>query len=264
MVRAAKKVDYVVVCLGEQPTTERPSDIKELYLPEAQRDLVKAISKTGKPIILVLLEGRTRIISDIVPLADGILMAYYPGHEGGDAIADVLYGTVNPSGKLPITYQKHAAAPMPYLHTVSDRADNFGTYTDYDPQWPFGFGLSYTDFAYDTLKINDTLFTENDTIKVTVQVSNVGNRKGKEVVQLYLRDEFASLDPDFERLVRFKKVELEAGTSEEVEFYINKNDLAFVSASNEWITEDGTFTLSTGNRSDILKTVSFDYKQTLK
>lgn len=264
VVRAAKKADYVVVCLGEQPTTERPSDIKELYLPEAQRNLVKAISKTGKPIILVLLEGRTRIISDIVPLADGILMAYYPGHEGGNAIADVLYGTVNPSGKLPITYQKHAAAPMPYLHTVSDRADNFGTYTDYDPQWPFGFGLSYTDFAYDTLKINDTLFTENDTIKVTVQVSNVGNRKGKEVVQLYLRDEFASLDPDFERLVRFKKVELEAGTSQEVEFYINKNDLAFVSASNEWITEDGTFTLSTGNRSDILKTVSFDYKQTLK
>jgi len=264
VVRAAKKADYVVVCLGEQPTTERPSDIKELYLPEAQRDLVKAISKTGKPIILVLLEGRTRIISDIVPLADGILMAYYPGHEGGDAIADVLYGTVNPSGKLPITYQKHAAAPMPYLHTVSDRADNFGTYTDYDPQWPFGFGLSYTDFAYDTLKINDTLFAESDTIKVTVQVSNVGNRKGKEVVQLYLRDEFASLDPDFERLVRFKKVELEAGTSQEVEFYINKNDLAFVSASNKWITEDGTFTLSTGNRSDILKTVSFDYKQTLK
>ena len=264
VVRAAKKADYVVVCLGEQPTTERPSDIKELYLPEAQRNLVKAISKTGKPIILILLEGRTRIISDIVPLADGILMAYYPGHEGGNAIADVLYGTVNPSGKLPITYQKHAAAPMPYLHTVSDRADNFGTYTDYDPQWPFGFGLSYTDFAYDTLKINDTLFTENDTIKVTVQVSNVGNRKGKEVVQLYLRDEFASLDPDFERLVRFKKVELEAGTSQEVEFYINKNDLAFVSASNEWITEDGTFTLSTGNRSDILKTVSFDYKQTLK
>ena len=264
VVRAAKKADYVVVCLGEQPTTERPSDIKELYLPEAQRNLVKAISKTGKPIILVLLEGRTRIISDIVPLADGILMAYYPGHEGGNAIADVLYGTVNPSGKLPITYQKHAAAPMPYLHTVSDRADNFGTYTDYDPQWPFGFGLSYTDFAYDTLKINDTLFTENDTIKVTVQVSNVGNRKGKEVVQLYLRDEFASLDPDFERLVRFKKVELEAGTSQEVEFYINKNDLAFVSASNEWITEDGTFTLSTGNRSDILKTVSFDYKQILE
>ena len=264
VVRAAKKADYVVVCLGEQPTTERPSDIKELYLPEAQRNLVKAISKTGKPIILILLEGRTRIISDIVPLADGILMAYYPGHEGGNAIADVLYGTVNPSGKLPITYQKHAAAPMPYLHTVSDRADNFGTYTDYDPQWPFGFGLSYTDFAYDTLKINDTLFTESDTIKVTVQVRNTGNLKGKEVVQLYLRDEFASLDPDFERLVRFKKIELEAGTSQEVEFYINKNDLAFVSASNEWITEDGTFTLSTGNRSDILKTVSFDYKQTLK
>ncbi len=264
VVKAAKKSDCIVVCLGEQPRTERPSDIKELYLPEAQRNLVKALEKTGKPIVLVLLEGRSRIISDIVPLADGILMAYYPGHEGGDAIADILYGDVNPSGKLPISYQKHAAAPMPYLHTVTDRADNFGGYTDYDPQWPFGFGLSYTDFAYDTLKISDSLFSESDTLKVTVQISNIGNRTGKEVVQLYLRDDFASLDPDYERLVRFKKVELEPGTSKEIEFLLSQKDLAFVSATNEWITEEGSFTLSTGNRSDLLKTVSFEYQTTSK
>ena len=263
VVRAARKSDYVVVCLGEQPTTERPSDIKELYLPEAQRNLVKALKKTGKPIVLVLLEGRSRIISDIVPLADAILMAYYPGHEGGNAIADVLYGAVNPSGKLPITYQKHAAAAMPYLHTVTDRADNHGGYTDYDPQWPFGFGMSYTDFTYDSLKISQDSLSETDTLLVSVQISNVGSRKGKEVVQLYLRDDFASLDPDYERLVRFKKVELDPGTSQEIEFALSKKDLAFVSAANEWITESGSFTLSTGNRSDVLKTVSFEYKQNL-
>ena len=258
-VKAAKKSDYVIVCLGEQPATERPSDIKELHLPEAQRNLVKALKKTGKPIILVLLEGRTRIISDIVPMADGILMAYYPGQEGGDAIADILFGNVNPSGKLPLTYQKHAAAPMPYIHTVSDRADNSGGYTDYDPQWPFGFGLSYTNFSYDTIKINSTKLFDNDSLQVLIQLNNTGNRAGKEVVQLYLRDDYASLDPDYERLIRFKKVELQAGETKEIEFLINREDLAFVSAVNEWITEEGSFTLMTGNRIDVVKTAKFEY-----
>ena len=260
VVKAAKNSDYVIVCLGEQPATERPSDIKELYLPEVQRSLVKALKKTGKPIILVLLEGRTRIISDIVPMADGILMAYYPGHEGGDAIADILFGAVNPSGKLPLTYQKHAAAPMPYIHTVSDRADNSGGYTDYDPQWPFGFGLSYTNFTYDTITINTAELFGSDTLQVLVQLSNTGNRVGKEVVQLYLRDDFASLDPDYERLIRFKKVELQAGETKEIEFFLNKKDLDFVSAANEWVIEEGSFTLMTGNRMDVVKTAKFEYQ----
>jgi len=259
-VNAAKNSDYIIVCLGEQPSTERPSDIKQLHLPEAQRNLVKALKKTGKPIILVLLEGRTRIISDIVPMAEGILMAYYPGHEGGNAIADILFGAVNPSGKLPITYQKYGAAPMPYIHTVTDRADNSGGYTDYDPQWPFGFGLSYTNFSYDTIKINTSKLFGNDSLQVLIQLSNTGNRTGKEVVQLYLRDDYASLDPDYERLIRFKKVELQAGESKEIEFLINKEDLAFVSAENEWITENGSFTLMTGNRMDVIKTTKFEYQ----
>ena len=259
-VKAAKNSDYVIVCLGEQPATERPSDIKELHLPEAQRNLVKALKKTGKPIILVLLEGRTRIISDIVPMADGILMAYYPGHEGGDAIADILFGDVNPSGKLPLTYQKHAAAPMPYIHTVSDRTDNSGGYTDYDPQWPFGFGLSYTNFTYDTIKINTAELFGSDSLQVLIQLSNTGNRVGKEVVQLYLRDDYASLDPDYERLIRFKKIELQAGETKEIEFVLNKKDLAFVSAENEWIIEEGSFTLMTGNRMDVVKTAKFKYQ----
>jgi len=230
-----------------------------LYLPEAQRNLVKELKKTGKPIILVLLEGRTRIISDIVSIVDGILMAYYPGHEGGDALADILFGDVNPSGKLPLTYQKHAAAPMPYIHTVTDRADNFGGYTDYDPQWPFGFGLSYTNFSYDSIKLSSIKLGASDSLQVSIQISNIGNRTGKEVVQLYIRDDFASLDPDYERLIRFKKVELKSGETKEVTFTIREKDLAFVSASNEWISEEGSFTLTTGNRMNVFKSAQFDY-----
>ena len=259
VVDATKDYDYLVVCLGEQPATERPSDIKELYLPEAQRNLVKELKKTGKPIILVLLEGRTRIISDIVSIVDGILMAYYPGHEGGDALADILFGDVNPSGKLPLTYQKYAAAPMPYIHTVTDRADNFGGYTDYDPQWPFGFGLSYTNFSYDSIKLSSTKLGASDSLQVSIQISNIGNRTGKEVVQLYIRDDFASLDPDYERLIRFKKVELKSGETKEVTFTIREKDLAFVSATNEWISEEGSFTLTTGNRMNVFKSAQFDY-----
>ncbi len=261
VIEAVKGVDYVVVCLGEIPVTERPSDIDELYMPEAQRNLVKALKQTGKPIILVLLESRTRIIKDIVPLVKSIILAYYPGHEGGKAIADIIFGDINPSGKLPYSYQKNAATPMPYIHTVTDRADNFGGYTDYNPQWPFGFGLSYTTFSYDTITVSKPILSKDDILKVEIKLTNIGELAGKEVVQLYLRDEFASIDPDFEKLVRFQKIELQAGESKIVEFLLTKKDLAFVSADNEWIVEEGSFTLTTGNRDDILKIVQFEYKK---
>ena len=260
-VELAKNVDYIVVCLGEIPVTERPSDINELLMPEAQLNLVKELKKTGKPIILLLLEGRTRIIKDIVPLADGILMAYYPSQEGSRAIADILFGKVNPSGKLPYTYQKYAATPMPYIHTVTDRADNFGTYSDYSPQWPFGFGLSYTTFNYDEISISSPFLVNNDTLTVKIKVTNTGNRSGKEVVQLYLRDDFASIDPDFERLIRFQKIELKPKETKTISFKLTKKDLAFVSQNNKWIVEEGSFTLTTGNRADIVKSVKFVYKK---
>ena len=260
-VKEAENVDYIVVCLGEIPVTERPSDINELFLPEAQRNLVKQLKKTGKPLILVILEGRTRIIKDIVPLADGILLAYYPGNEGGRAVTDILFGDINPSGKLPYTYQKNAAAPMPYIHTVTDRADNFGTYTDYDPQWPFGFGLSYTTFNYDTIFVSSPLLSKSDTLKVSVKVTNTGKRAGKEVIQLFLRDDFASIDPDFERLIRFNKLEFKAGETKIIEFKITKNDLTFVSQKNIPITEAGSFSLTTGNRFDMVKSTKFQYEK---
>jgi beta-glucosidase len=191
-------------------------------------------------------------------------MAYYPGHEGGKAIADILFGEINPSGKLPLSYQKNAATPMPYLHTVTDRADNFGGYTDYDPQWPFGFGMSYTTFRYDTIYTNTKTLAGNDTLTVSISVTNTGHRAGKEVVQLYSRDDFASIDPDFERLVRFQKMNLKPQETKTVRFYLTKTDLAFVNEQNQWITEDGTFTLMTGNRKDIVKKALFNYKKDVR
>lgn len=255
----AQNVDYIVVCLGEIPTTERPSDINELILPEAQRNFIKELSKTKKPIILVLLEGRTRIISDIVPLVDGILMAYYPGHDGGKAIADILFGNVNPSGKLPYSYQRFNAAPMPYIHTVTDRADNFGGYTDYNPQWKFGFGMSYTTFRYDTIYVDKPILNGNDTLTISIKITNIGNREGKEVVQLYIRDDFATVESDFEKLIRFKKIDLKPKESKVVQFKITKKELSYVNQFNKWLVEEGTFTLMTGNRKDILKLIKFEY-----
>lgn len=260
VIEAAKNADYIIACLGELPVTERPSDIKELYMPEIQRDLVKQLAKTGKPLILLLFEGRTRLINDIVDKADGIFMCYYPGHEGGKAIADILFGDVNPSGKLPYSYQKHAAAPMPYLHTVTDRADNFGTYTDYDPQWPFGFGMSYTNISYNSIVVDKNEFTKNDTITVSIKLKNTGKYKGKEVVQLYLRDDFATVDPDFEKLIRFHKVELDKEESKTVQFKLTPEDLAYVSQNNEWLIEPGSFTLTVGNRANVTKSVKIFYK----
>lgn len=260
-VRKARQADYIVVVLGERPAAERPSDINELKLPEVQRSLVKKLAETGKPVILVLLQARGRIIRDIEPLAKAVLMAYYPGNEGGRAVAAVLSGDVNPSGKLPFSYQKYAAAPMPYLHTVSDRDDNEGGYTDYDPQWPFGFGLSYTKFSYDTLYTDKKLLTADDTLVVCVDVTNTGNRAGKEVVQIYMRDEYASVEPDFERLIRFEKVLLQAKERKTLEFKITKKELAFVGQNKEWITEPGTFILMVGDRNKQLKTTTFEYKK---
>ena len=260
VVKEAKHSDYVIVCLGEKLATERPSDIKSLEYPKVQLDLVKALSKTNKPIILILLEGRTRLISSIEPLVDAIIMGYYPGQEAAKPITDIIYGKINPSGKLPISYQKFGSTPMPYLHTVSDRSDNFGTYTDYDPLWPFGFGLSYTTYNYQSISCSSDTLKGIDSLSVKIRVCNSGSRKGKEVVQLYIRDEYASIDPDFEKLIAFKKIELNENECKDVVFSIDKSDLAFVNSENEWIVEDGLFTLRSGDRNKQLISCKINYQ----
>jgi beta-glucosidase len=243
-VRAAANVDYIIVCLGEKPATEKPSDIDNLEMPRVQLDLVKAMAKTGKLVILVLVEARPRVINEIEPLTAGILMAYLPGNEGGRAIAEVLYGDYNPSGKLPVTYPRYAGSIWPYDHTKSDRRDAGFGHEGFKPQFEFGFGLSYTDFIYSDLTLSrDTMFGQ-EPLEVSITVTNSGSRKGKEVVQLYTADLVASIVPAVKQLRRFEKVELAAGESRTIRFSLAESDLAFVDMKNTWITEEGEFTLT--------------------
>jgi beta-glucosidase len=247
-VKLAKDADVIIVCLGEVPATEKPSDINSLDMPFVQQQLVKELAATGKPIILVLVDGRPRLIGDIEPLVNAFVMAYLPGDEGGRAIADVLYGKVNPSGKLPYTYPKFSGNILPYNHKKADIRDVNWGFDGFYPQYEFGFGLSYTTFEYSNLKLNaDTLFG-NDVLAIEVMVKNTGKIAGKEVVQCYIHDVVASVAPDVKKLVRFSKIELAQGEQKLVTFTLNKSDLSFVGSTNQWITENGKFEVIVGNK----------------
>lgn len=240
-VRAAQSVDHVIVVLGEKPATEKPSDIEDLVLPQAQLDLVSNLAQTGKPITLVLLEARPRIISTVEPLANSILMAYLPGSEGGRAIAEVLYGDFNPCGKLPYTYPRHTGSIWSYDRTKADeRGGDFG-FDAFNPQYEFGHGLSYTQFKYDNLQIQSDTITASDPISISVDLTNTGQRAGQEVVQLYTADLVASVVPAVKRLRRFQKVAIDPGETKTIDFTLNAKDLAFVNQQNEWVTEPGAF-----------------------
>lgn len=248
-VMQAKKADCIVLCMGELPATEKPSDIEDLNMPEAQLELAKMLAATGKPMVLVLVQARPRIIRAIEPDADAILMAYLPGNEGGVAIADVLFGEVNPSGKLPMTYPRHTGSIWAYDHTKADiRDDNFG-FDGYNPQYVFGHGLSYTQFAYSDLRLSHDTLHGDSQIQVTVNVKNTGERAGKEVIQLYSSDLVASAVPAARQLRRYKKIALNPGEAKEVQFNLGAKDLAFVNANLEWVTETGAFELQIGDLS---------------
>jgi len=243
-VQMAKSSDVAIICLGELPSTERPGDIYTLDLPKEQQLIVEELSKTGIPIILVLVEGRPKIIRDIEPLSDAIVQAYLPGDQGASAIVDVLCGDINPSGKLPYTYPRHNGVIMHYDHKQSELI-NANTWKNdfYNPQWDFGFGLSYTTFEYSNMQItNKTLSSENKLL-VSVDVTNTGKMRGKEVVQLYVRDHFASISPSLRKLKRFTKIELEPSEKRTVAFTIGIEDLKFYGKENKWIVEEGKFSL---------------------
>jgi beta-glucosidase len=247
-VKQAANVDYIVVCLAEKPGTEKDGDIHDLNLDKAQQEFVKALSKTGKPIVFVMAFDRPRLIVEIEPFASGIIMAYLPGNEGGRAIADVLYGDVNPSGKLPFSYPKYPNALNTYDYKSTEDVAP-GQYMGVDFQYPFGAGLSYTTFAYADLKLSTDKWKGNDSLTVTVKVTNTGTKEGKEVVQLYTRDEFASITPSVKRLKGFQKINLKAGESKIVTFKLHRKDLGFVNSDNKWITEPGDFTVMVGGLS---------------
>lgn len=242
----ARSADIAVVCIGEETYTEKPGDIPDLSLPEAQINLVKAIAGTGTPIVLVLVEGRPRIIHEVTDLADAIVHAYLPGNEGGRAIADILYGDVNPSGKLPFTYPSAVNSLIPYDHKGTDLIDIHSGTDAFQPEFPFGYGLSYTTFTYSDLALSAKKMTADGQIDVQVTVTNTGERAGKEVVQIYVTDLVASITPPVKRLRSFEKIHLEAGASQTVEFRIAARDLAFVGKDNAWIVEPGHFELHVG------------------
>lgn len=249
-VNSAKYSDVAIVCLGELPSTERPGDIFTLDLPEQQQLIVKELGKTGIPIILVLVEGRPKIIREIEPLSDAILQAYLPGDQGANAIVDVLVGNVNPSGKLPYTYPRYNGVIMHYDHKQSELL-NANTWEEnyYNPQWDFGFGLSYTTFEYSNMKLSSKTINYDNEILISIDIKNTGNIIGKEVVQLYIRDHYATISPSLKKLKRFTKIELEPLEERTVSFTINNDDLKFYGKQNKWITEEGKFSVIVNNLS---------------
>ncbi len=237
-VEAAKQADVVIACIGEKTYCETPGNINDLTLEEAQLNLIAQLAATGKPVVLVLLEGRPRIIRPVVDKAGAIVMAYLPGMEGGTAIASVLFGDVNPSGKLSFTYPKYTGDFTLYDHKNSEK---------YDPQWGFGHGLSYTTFGYANLKLGQKTVAKGGTVAVSVDVTNTGKVAGKEIVQLFLRDLVRSVTPPTRQLKRFTKIELKPGETRTVKFELTTEDLSFIGRENMRIVEPGDFEVMIAN-----------------
>ncbi|HEY9046683.1 MAG TPA: glycoside hydrolase family 3 N-terminal domain-containing protein [Ohtaekwangia sp.] len=247
-VKAAATVDYIVACVGENSYTEKPGDLHELTLSANQVALVKALSKTGKPVILVLNEGRPRLISAIERDVQGVVHLYLPGNFGGDAAADILYGNVNPSGKLPYTYPMFANTLVTYDHKPSEEQSKMQGVYDYESdfaiQYPFGFGLSYTTFEYSDLQVSKASVTPEEKMTISVTVKNTGTREGKEVIQLFISDLYASVTPDVKRLRGFEKISLKPGESQKVTFTIGARDIAFVGKDMQWTVEKGDYEIN--------------------
>lgn len=251
--KAAANADVIVACIGENSYCETPGNLTDLYLSSNQRDMVKALAKTGKPIVLVVNEGRPRILADIEPLAKGIIDIIIPGNFGGDALAELMAGERNFSAKLPFTYPREINSLVTYDYKVSEEVGKMEGVYDYDArvnvQWPFGYGKSYTTFEYSDLKVDKTDFTPTDVLTVSVNVTNTGSRDGKEAVLLFSSDLVASIVPDNKRLRGFVKIALMPGETRTVKFTLPATDLAFVNARGQWTLEEGDFTIKVGNLS---------------
>lgn len=252
-VAAAKDADVIVACIGENSYTETPGNLTDLWLSENQRNLVKALAQTGKPVILVLNEGRPRLIADIEPLAQGIINILIPGNMGGDALANLVSGKSNFSGKMPYTYPKEINSLANYDFKKSEEVGTMEGAYDYNAkitqQWGFGYGLSYTTYKYSNLKVSQSDFRHGDIIKVSVDVKNTGKVAGKESVLLFSSDLIASMVPDGRRLRAFDKVELQPGETKTMTFELKADDLAFVGWDGKWRLEEGDFKLMIADQS---------------
>ena len=255
-VAAARGVDVIVACIGENSYCETPGNIDDLSLSANQTALVKALATTGKPIVLILSEGRPRIVREIEPLAAVVVDIMLPGNYGGDALAELLCGDANFSGRLPFTYPKYVNSLHTYDYKVSEHRETMEGMYNYDAtmdvQWPFGAGLGYTSFEYSDFKVKNARFKAGDVISISLKVKNTGKVAGKEAVILYSSDLVASIIPDVRRVRAFKKVELAPGKEATVEFSLPANDLAFVGADGRWTLEKGEFRLSSGGLSEIV------------
>lgn len=252
-VDAAKNVDVIVACIGENSYTETPGNLTDLWLSENQRNLVKELAKTGKPVILVLNEGRPRLIADIEPLAQGIIDILIPGNMGGDALVNLVSGKSNFSGKMPYTYPKEINSLANYDFKKSEEVGTMEGAYDYNAkitqQWGFGYGLSYTSYQYSNLKVSQSDFRHGDIIKVSVDVKNTGKVAGKESILLFSSDLISSMVPDGRRLRAFDKIELQPGETKTVTFDLNADDLAFVGYDGKWVLEEGDFKLMIADQS---------------
>ena len=263
-VDAAKNVDVIVACIGENSYTETPGNLTDLWLSENQRNLVKELAKTGKPVVLVLNEGRPRLIADIEPLAQGIIDILIPGNMGGDALANLVSGKSNFSGKMPYTYPKEINSLANYDFKKSEEVGTMEGAYDYNAkitqQWGFGYGLSYTSYQYSNLKVSQSDFRHGDIIKVSVDVKNTGKVAGKESVLLFSSDLISSMVPDGRRLRAFDKIELQPGETKTVTFDLNADDLAFVGYDGKWVLEEGDFKLMIADQStDIYCTATYQW-----
>ncbi len=246
-VTAAAQADVIIAAIGENSYTETPGNLSDLWLSENQRNLVKELAKTGKPIVLVLNEGRPRLLSDIEPLAAAVVDIFIPGNYGGDALANLLAGDANFSGKMPYTYPREINSLNTYDYKVSEEVGTMAGAYNYDAKvslmWPFGYGLSYTTFEYSNLRVDKKNFTADDVLTVSVDVKNAGSRVGKEAVLLYTSDLIASIVPDNKRLRDFTKVELQPNETQTVTFKLPAKSMAFVGADGRWTLEEGDFLL---------------------
>ena len=252
-VDAAAKADVIIACIGENSYTETPGNLSDLWLSKNQRDLVKELAKTGKPIVMVLNEGRPRLIADIEPLAKAVVDILIPGNYGGDALANLLAGDANFSAKMPYTYPREINSLNTYDYKVSEEVGTMEGAYNYDAkvslQWPFGYGISYTTYEYSNLRVDKSKFTAADVLTVSVDVKNTGAKAGKEAVLLYSSDLVASIVPDNKRLRDFTKIELQPGETKTVTFSLPAKSLAFVGADGRWTLEEGDFVLKVGNQS---------------
>jgi beta-glucosidase len=258
MTRLAADADVIVLALGEHAYAESPGALDDLNLPREQLELAAAAVATGKPVIVVLFEGRPRVLGDIPETAAAVIQAYRPGSRGGEAVVDVLYGDHNPSGVLPYSYPRFSGDITPYdrrvLANLQELTPGQLTRAGYKPAWPFGHGLSYTDFEFSDLRLDKEALAQGETLSVSVTVKNTGRRAGDKIVDLFVSDLYASLSPAFMKLRGFERVSLAPGDSEEVRFTLTADDLGFVNEELQRVTEPGEFRVTVGGM-----TADFDF-----